>query len=371
MSCIIIVDSAQVRIARDIRRRRCRGYGHVRFSTSEQANAAVESMRRFQFKEGHFLGALPSDENRTLFVGGLAEGWSADTIKALLWDALAGVQRFVLPSIAYCAQALRVQRVKSVSAAQSHINSTSAPTMPCLQQSSASVLELNMRSCQLLTTRLCYPCACSLFLCSVHPLFDKKDSSKNRSFCFVEFMEHRQAQAAYAAFHCEGQSPDISSSAPSSVTSLEDAYIATAGAADGSHSCSRGTRCVTTTADADTATALAAATEGAEDVAESARLSSDNVAAVSPSQQGNEEAATACSGTPSACVHLSHSRANAQSVATAVAARTFVASESAVPTHSGPTASVKCVTPVPLLVAGIVLKVDWADPLRYHIHLNG
>jgi RNA recognition motif. (a.k.a. RRM, RBD, or RNP domain) len=84
---------AQVRIARDKRRRRCRGYGYVRFRTSEQANAAVESMRRFQFKEGRFLGALPSDENRTLFVGGLAESWSADTVKALLTNALSGVRR--------------------------------------------------------------------------------------------------------------------------------------------------------------------------------------------------------------------------------------------------------------------------------------
>jgi hypothetical protein len=137
-------------------------------------------MRRFQFKEGHFSGALPSDENRTLFVGGLAEGWSADTIKALLSDALAGVQRYVLSSIAHSAQAARVQRVKSVclctpakaarvqrvksvSAAQSHVYSAAAPTMPCLQQSSASVLELNMRSCKLLTARLCYSCAYSLF----------------------------------------------------------------------------------------------------------------------------------------------------------------------------------------------------------------
>ena len=34
-------------------------------------------------------------------------------------------------------------------------------------------------------------------------------------------------------------------------------------------------------------------------------------------------------------------------------------------------AGTKGTTSVPLVVGGATLKVDWADPLRYHIHLNG
>lgn len=78
----------EVRIARDKRRRRCRGYGYVRFATSEQANRAIETMHRFEFKPGRFLGVLPSDENRTLFVGGLKEEWGCDYICKLLKDKM-------------------------------------------------------------------------------------------------------------------------------------------------------------------------------------------------------------------------------------------------------------------------------------------
>lgn len=78
----------EVRIARDKRRRRCRGYGYVRFATSEQANRAIETMHRFQFKHGRFLGVLPSDENRTLFVGGLRDEWSCLYITNLLKERM-------------------------------------------------------------------------------------------------------------------------------------------------------------------------------------------------------------------------------------------------------------------------------------------
>lgn len=78
----------EVRIARDKRRRRCRGYGYVRFATSEQANRAIETMHRFEFKHGRFLGVLPSDENRTLFVGGLREEWSCEYICKLLKEKM-------------------------------------------------------------------------------------------------------------------------------------------------------------------------------------------------------------------------------------------------------------------------------------------
>lgn len=79
-----------VRIARDKRRRRCRGYGYVRFATSEQANRAIEMMHRFEFKPGRFLGVLPSDENRTLFVGGLREEWSSEYVCSFLKEKMVG-----------------------------------------------------------------------------------------------------------------------------------------------------------------------------------------------------------------------------------------------------------------------------------------
>lgn len=78
----------EVRIARDKRRRRCRGYGYVRFATGEQANRAIETMHRFEFKHGRFLGVLPSDQNRTLFVGGLKEVWSCEYVFKLLKEKM-------------------------------------------------------------------------------------------------------------------------------------------------------------------------------------------------------------------------------------------------------------------------------------------
>jgi RNA recognition motif. (a.k.a. RRM, RBD, or RNP domain) len=84
----------QVRITRDKHRKRCRGYGHVRFRTSAQASAAVDGMHRFQFKQGHFLSALPSDENRTLFLGGIPESWEATDVKAVLLYAFPGMRRY-------------------------------------------------------------------------------------------------------------------------------------------------------------------------------------------------------------------------------------------------------------------------------------
>ncbi|CAM9900864.1 unnamed protein product [Ectocarpus sp. 4 AP-2014] len=83
----------EVRIARDKRRRRCRGYGYVRFATSEQANRAIDTMHRFEFKHGRFLGVLPSDENRTLFVGGLQEEWSCAYICQLLKEKMPGLRK--------------------------------------------------------------------------------------------------------------------------------------------------------------------------------------------------------------------------------------------------------------------------------------
>lgn len=86
----------EVRIARDKRRRRCRGYGYVRFSTSEQANRAIETMHRFEFKHGRFLGVLPSDENRTLFVGGLREEWSGEYICKRLKEKMVRMRLYLV-----------------------------------------------------------------------------------------------------------------------------------------------------------------------------------------------------------------------------------------------------------------------------------
>lgn len=93
----------EVRIARDKRRRRCRGYGYVRFATSEQANRAIETMHRFEFKPGRFLGVLPSDENRTLFVGGLREEWSCEEFCRLLGDKMVRVHAQRVVPRAFCA----------------------------------------------------------------------------------------------------------------------------------------------------------------------------------------------------------------------------------------------------------------------------
>jgi RNA recognition motif. (a.k.a. RRM, RBD, or RNP domain) len=92
---LLVPALTQVRLACDKRRkRRCRGYGFVRFCSSEQANAAVQGMSSFEFQKGCFLHALPSDENRTLFVGGLTESWDLETVKAVLMRAFPNMRRY-------------------------------------------------------------------------------------------------------------------------------------------------------------------------------------------------------------------------------------------------------------------------------------
>jgi hypothetical protein len=66
----------------------------VRFKTSAQASAAVDGMHRLQFKQWHFLSALPSDENRTLFVGGIPDSWDPVHVKAVLLYAFPGMRRY-------------------------------------------------------------------------------------------------------------------------------------------------------------------------------------------------------------------------------------------------------------------------------------
>jgi RNA recognition motif. (a.k.a. RRM, RBD, or RNP domain) len=92
---LLVSAPTKVRLACDKRRkRRCRGYGFVRFCSSEQANAAVQGMSNFEFQKGCFLHALPSDENRTLFVGGLTESWDLETVKAVLMHAFPNMRRY-------------------------------------------------------------------------------------------------------------------------------------------------------------------------------------------------------------------------------------------------------------------------------------
>jgi RNA recognition motif-containing protein len=90
-----IAEPVEVCVARDKRRRRCRGYGHVRFRTSELASKAIDVMQNVQFKRGCFLGLLPSDENRTLYISGLDEKWHKDQITNFFqstWDEIKSVQ---------------------------------------------------------------------------------------------------------------------------------------------------------------------------------------------------------------------------------------------------------------------------------------
>ena len=48
---LALASTCQVRIARDKRKRRCRGYGFVRYRTAIQANQAAEAMPKFKIKE--------------------------------------------------------------------------------------------------------------------------------------------------------------------------------------------------------------------------------------------------------------------------------------------------------------------------------
>jgi hypothetical protein len=91
MSCKLL---SQVRIARGKRRKnRCHAYSFVCFRTKEQANAAVQGMHSFEYQVECFLHALPSDENCTLFVGGLPESWDPTLVKAVLRYAFPTTRR--------------------------------------------------------------------------------------------------------------------------------------------------------------------------------------------------------------------------------------------------------------------------------------
>jgi hypothetical protein len=219
----------------------------------------------------------------------------------------------------------------------------------------------------------------------VEPIPDKEDSTKIRSFCFVEFFEHKQAQAAYATCHLEAQSLPTDSSAPLSATlseALADAYSAAGGSsvADADDSVERSSRSSSTAAGAGTAAtgtaatgtaagATAATAAGAKAVAEDAlqgsRHSSDGTTATPAAVQCDVGAVTdnnPASRSPSRRPTLTATAAAAASIATAAAAA---------PVATTPTAPTTLSTAVPLVVDGVVLKVDWADPLRYHIHLHG
>jgi hypothetical protein len=204
----------------------------------------------------------------------------------------------------------------------------------------------------------------------VEPIPDKEDSTKIRSFCFVEFFDHKQAQLAYAACHLEAQSPPVSSSAPHSTLSesLDDAYSAAAASADGDDSIEHSSSTSTTSA-ANAAAAAAGAAKSVEDVLQGSRHSSDGTAAAASAVQCEDGAVT-----DTGPASLSPSRrptltATSTIITTAAPAAAAAAAAPAVAT--GPTAPSTVSTAVPLVIDGVLLKVDWADPLRYHIHLHG
>jgi hypothetical protein len=222
----------------------------------------------------------------------------------------------------------------------------------------------------------------------VEPIPDKEDSTKIRSFCFVEFFEHKQAQAAYATCHLEAQSLPTDNSAPLSASlsdALADAYSASS-VADGDDSVERSSRSSSTatgTAATATTTATAAAADAkavAEDALQGSRHSSDGTTAAPPAVQCDDGAVTdtgPASLSPSRRSTLTATAAATAAagagadIATAAAPAAAVAAAPAAAVATGPTAPTTVSTAVPLVVDGVVLKVDWADPLRYHIHLHG
>ncbi|KAG5185681.1 hypothetical protein JKP88DRAFT_311469 [Tribonema minus] len=163
----------EVRVARDKRRRRCRGYGFVRFRNSEQANLAIEAMQGYQFKKGCYLGMLPSDENRTLYVSGMCQSWSQDQVHAYFSANFEGVKRQVELCAARDAAARR------------------AP--------------------------LCWRRVASI---RMQLVWDRETPSRLRPFCFVEFDTHEHATSAHARYH------------PDSDRGSSDSPIPTAGASN-------------------------------------------------------------------------------------------------------------------------------------------
>ncbi|CAM9925534.1 unnamed protein product [Discosporangium mesarthrocarpum] len=302
----------EVRIARDKRRRRCRGYGYVRFATSEEANRAINVMHRFEFKHGRFLGVLPADENRTLFVGNLKEEWKRDELCELLREKMPGLKK-------------------------------------------------------------------------VEPIPDKENSSKIRTFCFLEFHTHEEASAIYNMHHqpnaasagqggsdghssatdtdpdpgppCTSSNGNNSSDAPvtpvlmSSQPWAKSKEMPVGGGSDdrpvpggngGGSSSKGGWSFLRGLVGGDSATSSLWATLGPTQAALTTedcwgKETDDRRGGGETRAGGGEETRSQVEGDGSSHPGRLQGRPS----------------------------------PVPLVVAGAVLKVDWADPLRYHIHLNG
>eukprot|EP00903_Cladosiphon_okamuranus_P022279 g20485.t1 len=349
----------EVRIARDKRRRRCRGYGYVRFATSDQANRAIDTMHRFEFKHGRFLGVLPSDENRTLFVGGLREEWSCEYISQLLKEKMPGLRK-------------------------------------------------------------------------IEPIPDREDRFKIRTFCFLEFESHADAAVIFNRHHTTPRPPPSPQQAATphspidhpGLASLElllpssacggagagksAAAAASTGKGSGSVFFERDTRDRSTS----TCTTSCASNGGGE----CCRIGTcdEGVDGVSGGG-GLPSATTSTTAPPSASPDLRGSAAlrfdgsglwgrehlglddshggggggngfgcwDEETIASATAADggdsgVDHGAAGAVAGDRGDSAGDGEETrgagtggAVPLVVGGATLKVDWADPLRYHIHLNG
>ncbi|CAM9444428.1 unnamed protein product, partial [Phaeothamnion confervicola] len=320
----------EVRIARDKRRRRCRGYGYVRYRDSADAERAIATMHRFEFKPGRFLGVMPSDDNRTLFVGNLCEEWNGECVESLLRDSrlLEGISK-------------------------------------------------------------------------IEPIADKEDPTRSRGFCFVEFVTHAAAAAAHARFHvphvrnaaaAEGQEGAEATTPPASSQSAET----TEGDEGAAVAATAGSAAATALLDGDAAAkgdAAKAATssgghasgpttpkslsdrvdDGDEGLSANPRKhGSSPLSTILPAASpGSDATAAIARGASSweATGSESFPRAGAREAGAAVADAPLKVEEAAA-AASAEAAAAKAVAE-PLMVEGRRLEVDWADPLRYHIHLNG
>ncbi|CAM9621895.1 unnamed protein product, partial [Scytosiphon promiscuus] len=337
----------EVRIARDKRRRRCRGYGYVRFSTSDEANRAIDTMHRFEFKHGRFLGVLPSDENRTLFVGGLKEEWSCAYICQLLKEKMPGLRK-------------------------------------------------------------------------VEPIPDREDPFKIRTFCFLEFASHAEAAAIFDRHQTSPKPAPRAPSAAAPPTQQAFPPLHGPGAAGGVDLRAPPTARAGGAGagidnggelfferDARDGSTSTGDTSGGEFFASAAATAAAGGAASSPDLDGGDpsdglfrfEASSLGSvwGQRHLCLDsedrgdgdrgggggLSASDGGFLSWGDAPAAPT--ATTAAISADNGGDlgtgdpegggngggAGATTAVGVPLVVGGATLKVDWADPLRYHIHLNG
>jgi RNA recognition motif-containing protein len=168
-------------------------------------------MSTFEFQEGCFLRALPSDENRTLFVGGLTESWDSEAVKAVLMHAFPNMRRYV-----------HAFELLSLYCTKAQIALDCSEAMPLRY-----LLVDDLFCASLMYDALFY---------SMTSIVDKTNSSKSRPFCFVEFYEHAQALAAYSDYHC---TPGVTATEPAPARLVPQQYVNESSDTVGSNSIER------------------------------------------------------------------------------------------------------------------------------------